>query len=64
MLCGINRAGRGTYNADGIKAIAKSISVSASLTSINLQYNSMGKEGKVLLRKAVEERAGYFELLL
>jgi len=63
-LCGIMPNGTGTYTADGIKAIAESISVSPSLTSINLQYNSMGEEGKVLLRKAVEERAGYFELLL
>ena len=32
QLCGINLLGVGTYNADGIKAIAKAISVTPSLT--------------------------------
>ena len=63
QLCGINRLGVGTYNADGIKAIAKAISVTPSLTSINLRLNFMRDDGEALLRKAVEGRAG-FELLL
>ena len=63
QLCGINLLGVGTYNADGIKAIAKAISVTPSLTSINLRLNFMRDDGEALLRKAVEGRAG-FELLL
>ena len=48
-LCGLT-AGHfghisGTYNAEGIKAIASAISVSASLTSINLRANYIGAEG-------------------
>ena len=63
MLCGIAPWGKGVYNADGIKAIADSIAVTASLTSINLFSNEIGEEGKALLRKAVEGRSG-FKLLL
>ena len=33
-LCGIDRFGGGTYTADGIKAIAESISVNPSLTQV------------------------------
>jgi NLR family CARD domain-containing protein 3 len=40
-LCGIDRYGDGTYTADGIKAIAESISVSPSMTSINLSSNNI-----------------------
>jgi hypothetical protein len=32
QLCGIGLFGDGTYNADGIKAIAQAISVTPSLT--------------------------------
>jgi hypothetical protein len=42
MLCGIDENGDGTNSADGIKAIAESISVSPSLTSIDLSSNNMG----------------------
>ena len=44
-LCSVNTRGQGTYNADGIKAIAHAISVSASLTSIDLRYTKLGLEG-------------------
>ena len=44
-LCGI-RFGQGTYTADGIKAIAESIRVSTSLTSINLSYNNPTNYGR------------------
>ena len=57
-LCGIS-FGQGTYTADGIKAIAESIRVSPSLTSIGFQYDRLGEEGEALLRKAVEGRAGF-----
>tara|TARA_B110000046_G_C12666629_1_gene262827 strand:- start:16 stop:387 length:372 start_codon:yes stop_codon:yes gene_type:complete len=44
VLCGINKYGQGNYNADGIKAIAHAVSVSASLTSINLKCNDIVPE--------------------
>jgi hypothetical protein len=43
-LCGINPRGQGVYNADGIKAIADSITVTASLTSVNLSSNNLAGE--------------------
>ena len=45
MLCGIDEDGDGTYSADGMKAIAESISLSASLTSINLGNNNLTNWG-------------------
>ena len=63
MLCGIDRWGEGVYNADGIKAIADSIAVTASLTQVDVRYNRSGMQDKDVLRKAVEGRSG-FELLL
>ena len=44
MLCGIDRWGEGVYNADGIKAIADSIAVTPSLTSVNLSSNNLAGE--------------------
>ena len=55
--------GNGTYTADGIKAIADSIAVTASLTGVDVRYNGLGMQDKDVLRKAVEGRSG-FELLL
>ena len=56
MLCGIDEDGDGTYSADGIKAIAESISVSPpSLTSINLYGNSIGPEGAKALAPAIRD---------
>jgi hypothetical protein len=48
----------GTYTADGIKAIADSIKVTASITSIgkdglNLKYNNLGNEGWVAIFAAI-----------
>ena len=57
MLCGIDEDGRGTYTADGIKAIAESISVSPSLTSINLRENYLGPEGAKALAPAIRDSA-------
>ena len=49
-LCGVNIFGEGTYNAEGITAIADALRVTASLTSIgkgglNLKNNSLGDKG-------------------
>ena len=35
QLCGIDQRGRGTYTAEGIKAFANAVSVSASLTEVS-----------------------------
>jgi NLR family CARD domain-containing protein 3 len=52
-LCGIDRYGRGTYNADGIKAIADAIAVSASVTCLDVRYNSISGDGASQLSAAV-----------
>ena len=43
--------------------MAPAIAGSPSLTRLDVQYNSLGEEGKAVLRKAVEGRSG-FELKL
>ena len=48
---------------DGAKALAPGLTANASLTKLDVRYNSsMGEEGKAALRKAVEGRSG-FELI-
>ena len=47
--------GRGTYTADGIKAIADSIAVTASLTSIDLSRNNLRDEGAKALAPALRD---------
>ena len=42
QLCGLNWKGEGTYTAEGIKALTDAVSVSASLTSLNLSSNNLG----------------------
>ena len=39
------------------------LSVSGSLTKIDVRYNLLGDDGEAALRKVVEERSG-FELML
>ena len=63
QLCGLTRIGGGTYNAEGVKALADAIAVSASLTKLDVRYNSLGADGKAALQKAVDGRSG-FDLLL
>ena len=53
-LCGIGRWGGGTYTADGIKAIAESISVSSSVTSIDVGNNNIGKAASLELLAAMK----------
>ena len=55
QLCGINHLGWGTYNAGGIKAIAKAISVTASITSIDLSANQFGPECAKALAPAIRD---------
>ena len=47
----------------GINAIADALRFSGSLTRLDVKYNSLGKEGSAMLRRAVEGRSG-FELKL
>ena len=48
---------------EGAKAVAAMAAVVASMTWLDVKYNSLGKEGEAALRKAIEGRSG-FELLL
>ena len=61
-LCGIGRFGGGTYNADGIKAIAQAISVTASLTKISLAKNNLGEEGTKIICEAMKGNTTITEL--
>ena len=48
---------------EGAKAMAELVLVTASLTRLDVEYNSLGEEGRAVLRKTVEVRSG-FELKL
>jgi len=63
QLCGIDMFGNGTYTAEGITAIADALKVTAPMTHLDVRVNSLGEEGKTVLRKAIEGRSG-FELKL
>ena len=43
---------------EGAKAVAAMAAVVASLTHLDVQFNSLGEEGEAVLRKAVEGRSG------
>ena len=62
-LCGVATTifgQRGTYTAEGITALADALRVSASMTRLNVTWNSLGEEGEAaLLRKAIEGRSGF-----
>ena len=45
-LCGLDNDGGGTYNAEGITAIADALRVNGGLTSINLSGNHLTNYGK------------------
>jgi hypothetical protein len=65
-LCGVwfyKGMPTGTYNAEGITAVADALRVNSSLTECNLNYNSIDSEGKASIRNAVQGKAG-FELRL
>ena len=50
--------------AEGAKSLADALRVNASLTKLDVSYNSMGLVGAAALRKAVEGRSGFVELIL
>ena len=56
-LCGINPyTGKGTYNAEGIKALAGALGVCASLTSCNILKNRMDVAAAKLLVEVVKDK--------
>ena len=59
QLCGLNYKGHGTYTAEGIKAIASAISVSASLTAADLRYNCLDDVAEQGLRDVVKDLASF-----
>ena len=59
QLCGLDWQGNGTYTAEGIKAIASAISVSASLTAADLRWNSLDLDAKQQVRDSVRGRDGF-----
>ena len=60
QLCGLDLYGDGTYTADGITAIADALRVNGALTECDLRFNPrIGEEGEVLIRKALEGKAGF-----
>ena len=58
QLCGMDDEGEGTYTAEGITALADAVSVSASLTSVNVSYNRLDEREKQLLRDTLKGRVG------
>lgn len=52
-LCGLNQRGKGTYTAEGIKAIADALGGSKSLTSLNLAKNRIGAKGATAIAHAL-----------
>ena len=54
-----NKNGYSTkFGPAGAAALASAIAVMASLTHLDVQFNSLGEEGEAVLRKAVEGRSG------
>ena len=50
----------GTYNAEGITAIADALRVNGALTECDLSYNPcIGVDGEALIRKAIQGKAGF-----
>ena len=64
QLCGINICGDGTYTTEGIQAVASAISVSASLTSIDLSYNHLRPEGAKHIAKGIAVSASLTDINL
>ena len=63
QLCGLDRYGRGKYTAEGIKALADAVSVSASLTDLNISFNDIGAEGATSFAKALHGNASLTKVL-
>ena len=62
-LCEVDVLGTGTYNAEGIKAIADALRVAASLTRADVRGNRLDNAAEEQLRVSVQGREG-LELLL
>ena len=56
ILCGVDAFGRGTYSAEGIKAIADALRVCACLTRVDVR-NGLDDDAKRLLQAANSERS-------
>ena len=53
QLCGLDRDGRGTYNANGVTAIADALRVNGGLTSVDVRHNHIAGDGAEQLSAAV-----------
>ena len=56
QLCGLDQYGRGTYNAEGITAIAGALRVTGELTECNVRGNQLDAEAAKMLAKVGTER--------
>lgn len=54
QLCGLDRLGRGTYDATGIQALAAALAGSTALTDINLAVNNIGSQGATAIAEALK----------
>jgi hypothetical protein len=61
-LCGIDHDGEGTYNAEGITAIADALRVNGTLTMLSLAHNRLGEEGTKAICEALEQNKTLKEL--
>ena len=61
-LCGLDNDGGGTYNAEGITAIADALRVNGGLTKISLSHNELGEEGTKAICEALEQNKTLKEL--
>ena len=55
QLCGLDGWGRGTYTAEGIKAIADALRVNAELTKISLGQNDLGDDSAIAIASALKQ---------
>ena len=53
-LCGIDDDGKGTYNAEGITAIADALRVNGALTALNLSNNYLNSESVSAVCEAIQ----------
>ena len=61
-LCGLDNDGGGTYNAEGITAIADALRINGGLTKISLSHNELGEEGTKAICEALEQNKTLKEL--
>jgi Ran GTPase-activating protein (RanGAP) involved in mRNA processing and transport len=56
QLCGLDRDGRGTYNAKGVTAIADALRVNGGLTVANLLGNHLDAESAKMLAEVAKQK--------